>query len=250
MRLRSSQAPASFPKKMLRTMTIATPAIAAFMVAVLLFEPPALHPSERIPTLRVLTGLVDSRRALEPDEIADALALGRLSQPPTYALPRVTGPGVNAPGNQPSGVLYTPFLQVAWAAHARQAAGRSLDVEEVPSWMAAPVAYVAIRAPRPAPEDIVGPLSIALVTADTPTCCRYPQTSRVPALWVSDDVTALARFGAPTPFEGVGLVAAYPLEALQPGLDLVVFKRVDRPTGPASVEVRVRLEANLLDKWR
>ena len=235
---------------MLRTMTIATPAIAAFMVVVLLFEPPALHPSERIPTLRVLTGLVDSRRALEPDEIADALALGRLSQPPTYALPRVTGPGVNAPGNQPSGVLYTPFLQVAWAAHARQAAGRSLDVEEVPSWMAAPVAYVAIRAPRPAPEDIVGPLSIALVTADTPTCCRYPQTSRVPALWVSDDVTALARFGAPTPFEGVGLVAAYPLEALQPGLDLVVFKRVDRPTGPASVEVRVRLEANLLDKWR
>ncbi len=235
---------------MLRTMTIATPAIAAFMVVVLLFEPPALHPSERIPTLRVLTGLVDSRRALEPDEIADALALGRLSQPPTYALPRVTGPGVNASGNQPSGVLYTPFLQVAWAAHARQAAGRSLDVEEVPSWMAAPVAYVAIRAPRPAPEDIVGPLSIALVTADTPTCCRYPQTSRVPALWVSDDVTALARFGAPTPFEGVGLVAAYPLEALQPGLDLVVFKRVDRPTGPASVEVRVRLEANLLDKWR
>jgi hypothetical protein len=235
---------------MLRTMTVAAPAIAALMVVVLLFEPPALHPSERIPTLRVLTGLIDSRRALDADEIADALALGRRSQPPTYALPRVTGPGVNDPGNRPSGVLYTPFLQVAWAAHARQAAGRSLDVDEVPSWMAAPVAYVAIRAPSPALEDIVGPLSIALVTADTPTCCRSPQPSRVPTLWVSGDVTALARFGAPAPFEGVGLVAAYPLEALQPGLDLVVFRRVDRPTGPASVEVRVRLDANLLDRWR
>jgi hypothetical protein len=246
----SSPAPASFLKKMLRTMTIAAPAIAAFMVVVLLFEPPALHPSERIPTLRVLTGLVDSRRALDADEIADALALGRRSQPPTYALATVTGPGVNDPGNQPSGVLYTPFLQVAWAAHARQAAGRSLGVDEIPSWMAAPVAYVAIRAPSPALADIVGPLSIALVPADTPTCCHSPQPSRVPALWVSDDLTALARFGAPAPFEGAGLVAAYPLEALQPGLDLVVFRRVDRPTGPASVEVRVRLDANLLDKWR
>ena len=246
----SSPAPASFLKQMLRTMTIAAPAIAAFMVVVLLFEPPALHPSERIPTLRVLTGLVDSRRALDADEIADALALGRRSQPPTYALATVTGPGVNDPGNQPSGVLYTPFLQVAWAAHARQAAGRSLGVDEIPSWMAAPVAYVAIRAPSPALADIVGPLSIALVPADTPTCCHSPQPSRVPALWVSDDLTALARFGAPAPFEGAGLVAAYPLEALQPGLDLVVFRRVDRPTGPASVEVRVRLDANLLDKWR
>jgi hypothetical protein len=116
--------------------------------------------------------------------------------------------------------------------------------------MAAPVAYVVIRAPSPALEDIIGPLSIALVTADTPTCCRYPQPSRVPALWVSDDLTALARFGAPAPFEDVGLVAAYPLEALQPGLDLVAFRRVDRPTGPASVEVRVRLDASLLNGWR
>jgi hypothetical protein len=234
---------------MLRTMTIAAPAIAAFMVVVLLFEPPALHPSERIQTLRVLTGLVDSRRTLDADEIADALALGRRGEPPTYALPRVTGPGVIDPGNQPGGVLYTPFLQVAWAAHARQAAGRSLGVDDVPGWMAAPVAYVAIRAPSPAREDIVGPLSIALVPADTPTCCRYPQPSRVPALWVTSDVSALARFGAPAPFEDVGLVAAYPLEALQPGLDLVVFRRVDRPTGPTSVEVRVRLDANLLDEW-
>jgi len=91
-------------------MTVAAPAIAAFMVVVLLFEPPALHPSERIPTLRVLTGLVDSRRALDADEIADALALGRRGEPPTYALARVTGPGVSDPGNQPGGVLVlAPF---------------------------------------------------------------------------------------------------------------------------------------------
>jgi len=91
---------ASSPEKMLRTMTVAAPAIAAFMVVVLLFEPPALHPSERIPSLRVLTGLVDSRRALDADEIADALVLGRRGEPPTYALPRVTGSGVSDPGRR------------------------------------------------------------------------------------------------------------------------------------------------------
>lgn len=235
---------------MLRTMTVAAPAIAALMVVVLVFEPPALRPAERIPTLRVLTGLVDGHRALDADDIADALALGRQGRPPTYALPRAAEPNMSALGDEPGAVLYTPFLQVAWAAHARGAAGEALRPDDVPRWMTAPVAYVAMRAPSAAGEDVVGPPSIALVPADAPTCCRTPPPSFVPALWVSGHVSALARFGAPAPFEGIGLIAAYPLQALQPGLDLVAFQRVNRPAGPTSIEVRVRLDAHLLSQWR
>lgn len=231
-------------------MTVAAPAIAATMVVVLVFEPPALRPAERIPTLRVLTGLVDGHRALDADDIADALALGRQGAPTTYALARVTIPRLSSPAEQLGAVLYTPFLRVAWAAHASKAAGRALSVDGVPSWMAAPVAYVAIRAPRVASDDIVGPLSIALVPAETATCCRSPQPVHTSALWMTSDVAALARFGAPAPFEDIGLIAAYPVDALQPGLDLVAFRRVDRPPGPTSVEVRVRLDADLLDAWR
>lgn len=231
---------------MLRTLTTTAPMIAALMIVVLLFEPPALHPSDRIPTLRVLTGLTGGHLALTSSQIEAALTLGRQGEPPTYALTQVEGAG--QPGSRPAGVVYTPFLRVAWASYAREATGRPLRANEVPGWMRAAVVYVAMRAPV---ETASGaPLFLSAVPADTPTCCRQPQPTLVKPLWMTDDVTALTRFGAHVPFGDLAIIAAYPPTILQPGIDIVTFRRVDAITGEKSLEMRGRLDPDVAIDWR
>ncbi len=231
---------------MLRSLTATAPVIAALMIVVLLFEPPALRPSERIPTLRVLTGLTGSHLALTSSEIEAALTLGLQGQPPTYALIQVGGAG--RPGSRPAGVVYTPFLRVAWAAYASATAGRPLRANEVPGWMRAAVVYVAMRGPVDAGAG--APLLLSAVPADTPTCCRQPQPTLARPLWVTDDVTALTRFGAPVPFDDLAVIAAYPPTILHPETDIVAFRRVHEGSGEKSLEMRGRLDPDVAADWR
>ncbi|HIE91829.1 MAG TPA: hypothetical protein EYQ83_02755 [Acidobacteria bacterium] len=229
---------------MLRSLTATAPVIAALMIVVLLFEPPALRPSERIPTLRVLTGLTGSHLALTSSEIESALTLGRQGQPPTYPLTQVGGRS----GRRPAGVVYTPFLRVAWASYASAAAGRPLRANEVPGWMRAAVVYVAMR--RPVDTGASAPLFLSAVPANTPTCCRQPQPTLARPLWVTDDVTALTRFGAPVPFDDLAVIAAYPPTILHPETDIVAFRRVHEGSGEKSLEMRGRLDPDVAADWR
>ena len=52
------------------------------------------------------------------------------------------------------------------------------------------------------------------------------------------------------PIAVLGVVAAYPMEALRPGLDIVAYSRMDGPDGPTSVEMRGRLDRRDLERWR
>jgi hypothetical protein len=233
---------------MLRTLSVAAPAVAAVMVVVLIIEPPALLPGERIPTLRVLTARTGA--GLDAEQMGAAIAWGQRGEPEPYVLNRVPSTRTPVDEGEAAGAVYTPFLRIAWVAHAREQSGRPLTIEEVPNWLAAPVVYVALRAPPVARADAPGPPWLAFVPADTATCCLDPQPTLVRPLWVTDDPAVLARFGAPVPFSDLGLVAAYPIDVLRGGFDFVAFYRVRGPDGPASIEMRGRLDASELERWR
>ena len=232
---------------MLRALSVTAPVVASVMIVVLLVEPPALRPAERLPALRVFTARTDG---LDQKLAPAAIIRGRAGEPEPYVLRRVPPAGALVSALEPAGVVYTPFLRIAWAAHARQLSGRPLTVDEVPAWLAAPVFYVALRAPPVARAGDLGAPSVAVVPAGTATCCREPQPTLVRPLWVTDDPAAIARFGAAIPFSDLGVIAAFPIEALRGGLDVVAFHRVDGPDGPASVEMRGRIEPGDVETWR
>ena len=234
---------------MLRTLRVTAPVVAAAMVIVLLVEPPALRPAERLPTLRVFMAGTDG--GLDRNMVQAAVTWGQEREPESYVLHRVPSAGEQAPTGEPAGVVYTPFLRIACAAHARQPSGRPLTADEVPAWLAAPLLYVVLRAPPVARRaGDLGIPSVAVVPADTATCCLEPQPTLIRPLWITDDPTVTARFGTAAPFSDVGVIAAYPIEVLRGGLDFVAFYRVDGPHGPSSVEMRGRLEPSDLEDWR
>ena len=233
---------------MLRALRVAAPVVAAAMVVVLLVEPPVSRPADRVPTLRVF--LAGAGGGLDRNMVQAAVAWGEEGEPGSYVLRRVPSAGEPVGASEPAGVVYTPFLRIAWAAHARQSSGRQLSVDAVPAWMAAPVLYVVLRAPPEARAGGLDTPAVAVVPTDTATCCLEPQPTLTRPLWVTDDPAVTARFGATVPFSDLGVIAAYPIEAFRSDLDFVAFHRVDGPDGPSSVEMRGRLDPSDLEGWR
>ena len=225
---------------MLRKLVVAAPLIAALMIVVLLVEPPALTPADRIPTLRVLTR---PTIRLAPASIEAAIASSAQGPPPSYVIPRVHRAS-EALSHEPAGVVYTPSLRIAWAAYRRHSAGHPLLPADVPNWMAAPVVYVALRSPTLSSDTPF----LAVIPAGVPTCCQQPQPTLAKPIWVSSQSEPIERFGAPAPFPDLGIVAAYPMSILEDGIDVVAFHRVNGTAGQESVEMRGRLrQADLVD---
>jgi len=52
---------------MLRALSVTAPVVASVMIVVLLVEPPAFRPAERLPTLRMLTEGLDQKRVQAVD---------------------------------------------------------------------------------------------------------------------------------------------------------------------------------------
>jgi len=217
----------------LRAIRVTGPVVAALMVVVLLFEPPALRPSDRIPTLHVFRSRPAS--ALDRDAIEAAIAEGRRGQPTAYLLRRVLPGGGSATG-EAAGTVYTPSLRVAWAAHAAQRAGWVLEPEDVPTWMTAPLLYVALRAPLEPGDELP---RLAVVPTDATISCRVAHPTVVRPLWRSA-AGAITRFGAPPPFPDLGLVAAFPLEVVDEDVDFVAYRCVETAEGMTAVEMRGR----------
>jgi len=232
---------------MLRRLAVVAPAVAAMMVVVLLVEPPALRPAERIPTLRVFTTSVVA--ALAPSDVKQAIALGVAGEPPLYSLVPVDESGTRT-SDLAAGAVYTPFLRVAWASYRRARSGQPLRLEEVPAWMTAPVAYVALRTPEAKSEENGTSASLAVVPPNFVTCCQEPQPSLAIPVWVVDDTAPLWRFGAPPPFNSSTMVAAYPLATLDTGVHFVAYKRLETPAGLTSIEVRGWVDPDDIDAWR
>ena len=74
---------------MLKLFAAMAPPIALLLVGVLLLEPPALTPGERVPTLRLLAGPTSSPlptdRHLDPDPLAGDIVLPVLTPTPEAA---------------------------------------------------------------------------------------------------------------------------------------------------------------------
>jgi len=206
------------------------------MVVVLLLEPPALRPADRIPTLHVFTSRAP--RGLSAAEVADALSV-------TGPVPPVPLEAVG-PNEYRVGTIYTPFVRVATAGLAARRGGRTLSATEVPEWMRAPVVYVAFR---PLPGVDPSTLEVAVVPEGAPTCCRTPQPTLVRPLWVGGEDT-LQAFGAEPSATATGLVAAFPLQVLDESVDFVAFYRVDNDGPPRSIEARGRVPEELRSDWR
>ena len=86
---------------MLRTLSLAAPVVAAIMIVVLIVEPPALRPAERLPTLRMLTAR--AAEGLDQRQVQDAIARGREGAPGSYVLHRVLPTGDQPPAVEPAG---------------------------------------------------------------------------------------------------------------------------------------------------
>ena len=234
---------------MLRTMNVMAPVIATVMVVVLLVEPPALHPGERVPALRLFTAR--AIEGLDQEQVRDAIAWGQTGEPGWYSLHRVSPTGEQLGEQQLAGVAYTPFLRVAWAAHARRLSGRPLTAGEIPPWMSAPVVYVLLRSPVAARlNDDLGLPNVAVVPIGTATSGLSVQSTLVQPMWVSDNLAVVGRFGAAIPFSDLGVIAAYPVEVLRGDLDFVAYYRLEGAGASSSVQMRGRFDPSELRKWR
>ena len=232
---------------MLRAIAPLAPLVAALMVVVLLFEPPALRPAERIPTLRAL--MARPTAGLNRDEVQNAIRAGYAAQPATYRLRRVTSTA-SAGSTELAGTVYTPFLRIAWASHAAAQSGQRLTATDIPDWLSTPVIYVALRSPVDTLARSFERPAVTILPAGEPTCCDEPQPTLVRPIWVADDATPIARFGAEVPFEDLGLVVGLPARALHAGIDIVAFYRLAGPDGRRSIEMRGRITADDLLAWK
>ena len=231
---------------MLRAIAPLTPLVAALMVVVLLFEPPALRPAERIPTLRAL--IARPAAGLNLDELQKAIGEGYAARPTTYRLGRVTSTASDV-STELAGTVYTPFLRIAWASHTAAQSGQRLTATDLPGWLSTPVVYIALRSPADTLARTFGRPAITILHAGEPTCCDAPQPTLVHPVWIADDATPIVRFGAEVPFEDLGLVIGLPASALQAGVDIVAFYRLAGPDGRRSVEMRGRITADDLLAW-
>jgi hypothetical protein len=177
-------------------------------------------------------------RELTRDEIAAAIAFGEARAPQPYLL-RHQG----RPDNPVVvGVVYTPFLRVAFLARAAAAGGRHLQVEDVDALTSAPVVYIAFRwygLGSYGNEDLARVLAAArpqvVMLPVAPHAPQYvaftndPRNGAVRPVWSSRGATVLESFGAAAPYDDIALVAVFPAAALEPGRPFAIFKDVGAP---------------------
>jgi hypothetical protein len=242
---------------MIRLFARASPVIAALLLVVVLVEPPAIRPSDRVPTLRVLMAPwpPPTRSALTIEEVRAAIEWGTTAEPRPYLLHALGPPGpdgVRATGGY-AGAVYTPFVRVAFAARAARRQGRAIGVHDIPAWLTAPVADIALgfgSAP-PGRETLPKEATVAVVPRSMAVSCREPPSTLFDPVSLTHDGSLLERFGAEVPVENLAWVATYPLEALRTDLAFVACRWVDLgAAGWTTQESRGGIAPKDLKYWR
>ena len=122
--------------------------------------------------------------------------------------------------NRPTGLLYRPDLLAALIAGQPR--------EDIPVRILEAVEkqtpIVVMWTIPPGPEEPVGPFQA--VISDTRS------GNRVPPLWEARDASDLRLIDPRTPFQQVGVVAAFPLSAFQPGRIVIIYASL--PDNPAT----------------
>jgi hypothetical protein len=177
---------------------------------------------------------------LTAKDIEDAISWTARADPAPYALhhqspdPRRVNPVI-------VGAVYTPFVRVALAAKAASDAGRVLSADDVPPQLLEPLAYVAMRwyccdddhGSDAAHFDPSTPFDykIAVPGYDrfTESFLRQNHLRLAVPLWVNPATAVISDLGGTLPFADTVLVAAYPIAALVPDLDVVIYRDELKP---------------------
>jgi hypothetical protein len=184
----------------------------------------------------------------KPAFLDEALRTGRLERVKPHDL---------LENGRVNGAVYTPFVRVAMLSQAAGLNGRTLSVDDVPPEVYEPLVYFVMRWsdehdwPRVLEHTARQSLQVTMVPAGFPPSHQQ----EVLPVWTTEDLGVLARFGAHKPFADAAIVAAFPVENLRPGFDVMTFVPVSGDTLPPGVKrrysVRVgRLTSDDLARWR
>jgi hypothetical protein len=183
-----------------------------------------------------------SRVALE-----EAIALGANRAPEPYILKHVGG----AENQVVVGLVYTPYLRVAFLSNYANRAGRQLQPEMLPAWVTEPLVYIAFRWYCCDPGDAAQQEALAARSPEVVELSSQPMgpgdlTRGVPPVWFERGSARLAQFGADVPFDDIAVVAAFPSESLKSGRAFAIYKRVGNAT---STRIGV-IRAEDVQRWR
>jgi hypothetical protein len=190
---------------------------------------------------------IPQQSADKPTFLQDALTLGRAGRPLPYDLREL---------GRVNGAVYTPFVRVAMLSHAARQRGEELSANEVPPSIYEPLIYFAMRWSEHDWSRVLerGPrhqLSVRMV----PRGFSPSYQAAVNPVWATEDLSVLARFGAEKPFDDAAIVAAFPVDSVEAGSDVVAFVSFSSDKLPPGVKrresVRVgRITSEELAGWR
>lgn len=180
---------------------------------------------------------------LTADAIEQAIALGRDSDPSPYSLPVH---GVTRDGNVVAGAeldrVYTPFLRVALASHRAARDRRNVSSIEVDPTLLEPLLYVAIRRYQTPAEAV--DVRIFLGRQGS----HPPSEVGIPPAWIREAGVVLRAFEDGSVTEAFHYVAAFPLDAVRPGLSIMVTSKRPGLDGVSFAQSLIRQQE--LDAWR
>ena len=192
---------------------------------------------------------------LSEADIADAIRFGTGGRPEPYVI-RHVAPN-NVPNTQAKIVasVYTPYVRVALAARAAADSGSPFVVSAVSHELTQPIAYVVYRWSC-CDEGVSDVTKQAPMRVAAPGTGRFLDRYRLPEpLAVRFDVSSvLGSLGlGVAPPDSVAIVA-YPLEAIRPGVEFVIYRDLDPDSVPAWVpasKIRIgRIRPEEVKHWR
>jgi hypothetical protein len=199
------------------------------------------------------TTLAGQERTLTMQDVEEAIRWGEDGIPSPYLLHHAQTQGTTS--NVVVGVVYTPFVRVAFLSKAAHDEGRRLAPEDIPASVLEPVVYIAFRwyccdvdhgelnSYHP-----LSPFDYHIATGGSPPGLRGVRTR---PLWVTGDLTPLAAFGG-VPYSDAVLLAGYPISALNEPSDFVIYRNISNPSNgnPGTLMEIGRVTTADVLKWR
>ena len=174
--------------------------------------------------------------AMTTEAIEEAIALGRQTAPRPYAL----GPWIGESDVIHSASIYTPFIRVALASQMAMRNGRTLSRSNIERELLEPIVYVAIRT-----LDAAGRQTMTGTVHLTGPAPRQ----RIDPLWVKPPGSVLRSLEPEADVRSVTFVAAFPLDAVKPGVEVALQLRPSR-SSTVLFTPRGLITPTEFNKWR
>lgn len=174
--------------------------------------------------------------AMTMDVIEEAIALGQQTAPRPYTL----APWIEGSDVIHSASVYTPFIRVALASHMTMREGRTLTPSNIDRALLEPIVYVAIRA--------FDAISRQTITGTVHLAGPEPR-QRIDPVWVRPPGSVLRSLQREADFSSVTFVAAFPVNAIKPGVEVALQLRSSR-SSLIVFAPRGLITRNEFNKWR